>query len=265
MTSDPLQFLSGLPSKTCEALAHALQRGSLRHGYSPGLLQTFVGTKNAALLRDSLQSLEKEGVSPSALGTVCRLLGAAQKQREDDVRQILLTLSGPDVPGIPVFNTQALVTSLFHEAQHEVLVTSYVFYEAGEILEPLAARHDQDPGFKVRFVLDLTHRKNGSWSDFATIQSEFLREFRKRHWRGERLPEIWDDPRSFAANGAGVLHAKTVVIDRKSAFLSSANFTEAALSRNIEAGVLVRQPRLAERLTQYFEGLMAQNVLRRIA
>jgi phosphatidylserine/phosphatidylglycerophosphate/cardiolipin synthase-like enzyme len=264
MTSDSLQFLAGLPSQTCEALAHALQRGALRYGFSPGMLQPFVGSKNATILHAAFQNLESEGFALPSLGTLCGILALAQKQREEDVRQILLTLSGPDVPGIPVFNTQSLVTSLFHEAEREVLVTSYVLHDAGEVLEPLALKHDQNPDFKVRFVLDLTHRRTDARSDFATLQNEFLREFRKHHWRGERLPEIWDDPRNFTAAGSGVMHAKTVVVDRKSAFLSSANFTEAALSRNIEAGVLVRQPRLAERLTQYFDGLMNHNILRRI-
>lgn len=79
-----------------------------------------------------------------------------------------------------------------------------------------------------------------------------------------RLPEIWDDPRQFAGNGAGVTHAKVIVIDRITAFVTSANFTEAALTRNIEAGVMIRQPRFAERLTTYFEGLMSKQQLRRV-
>lgn len=55
-----------------------------------------------------------------------------------------------------------------------------------------------------------------------------------------------------------------VVIDRKVAFITSANFTGAAQSRNIEAGVLLRQPRIATRLHGYFEGLIGTGVLRRI-
>jgi len=51
------------------------------------------------------------------------------------------------------------------------------------------------------------------------------------------------------------LHAKCVVIDRRVALITSANFTEAAQQRNIEAGVIVRYPLFVERLVGYFEGL----------
>ena len=57
------------------------------------------------------------------------------------------------------------------------------------------------------------------------------------------------------------MHAKTVVVDRKVAFVTSANFTGAAQGRNIEAGVLLRQPSLAARLHGYFEGLIVTGVL----
>jgi len=70
-------------------------------------------------------------------------------------------------------------------------------------------------------------------------------------------PEIYFDPRSLhrpAVSNLGgdtkqraVLHAKCVVIDGRTAFVSSANFTEAAQERTIEVGVLVRSPIVVER------------------
>jgi phosphatidylserine/phosphatidylglycerophosphate/cardiolipin synthase-like enzyme len=58
------------------------------------------------------------------------------------------------------------------------------------------------------------------------------------------------------------MHAKTVVFDRNVSFVTSANFTGAAQGRNIEAGVLLRQPSLAARLHGYFGGLNGTGVLR---
>jgi phosphatidylserine/phosphatidylglycerophosphate/cardiolipin synthase-like enzyme len=57
------------------------------------------------------------------------------------------------------------------------------------------------------------------------------------------------------------LHAKCVVVDKQVAFVSSANFTEAAQVRNIEAGALVRSARFASRLAHHFEALAAAGVL----
>lgn len=53
-----------------------------------------------------------------------------------------------------------------------------------------------------------------------------------------------------------MLHANAVIIDARYTLLTSANFTEAAQQRNIEAGVLLDDPRLATRLSQQFNQLL---------
>jgi phosphatidylserine/phosphatidylglycerophosphate/cardiolipin synthase-like enzyme len=58
------------------------------------------------------------------------------------------------------------------------------------------------------------------------------------------------------------MHAKVVVVDRKVAFVSSANLTERAQERNIEVGALIREESLARQLAEYFEGLEREGVLR---
>ena len=57
------------------------------------------------------------------------------------------------------------------------------------------------------------------------------------------------------------MHAKCIVIDRKTVFVSSANFTEAAQERNLEVGLLIRSATLAERLEGHFDGLIAHKLL----
>ncbi len=78
---------------------------------------------------------------------------------------------------------------------------------------------------------------------------------------------MYYDPRSLelAAGKRASLHAKCVVVDRQVAFVSSANFTEAAQERNIEVGVLLRVPALAEQLSRHFQALMEAGVLRELA
>jgi phosphatidylserine/phosphatidylglycerophosphate/cardiolipin synthase-like enzyme len=50
-------------------------------------------------------------------------------------------------------------------------------------------------------------------------------------------------------------------VDRRVAFVTSANFTEAAQTRNIEAGALVRDDGFARRLAEHFEALADVRVL----
>jgi len=60
------------------------------------------------------------------------------------------------------------------------------------------------------------------------------------------------------------LHAKCVAVDRQHAYVSSANFTEAAQERNIEVGLLVRSPRLAAQLTNHFDRLLEAGFLKEV-
>jgi phosphatidylserine/phosphatidylglycerophosphate/cardiolipin synthase-like enzyme len=94
----------------------------------------------------------------------------------------------------------------------------------------------------------------------------FIRRFREKEWPGEQLPELYYDPRSVAPEQEkrSSLHAKCVVIDRRVALVTSANFTEAAQTRNIEVGALVRSPRFAARLAAHFEALAESRDLWRL-
>ncbi|MGM0486992.1 MAG: phospholipase D-like domain-containing protein [Planctomycetota bacterium] len=55
-----------------------------------------------------------------------------------------------------------------------------------------------------------------------------------------------------------------MVVDGHTVFVSSANFTEAAQERNIEIGLLVKSPRLAEQITSHFNALTGAGLLQRI-
>ena len=55
--------------------------------------------------------------------------------------------------------------------------------------------------------------------------------------------------------------AKAVVVDDERVFVTSANLTEAALDRNIEIGLLVRDRALALGVTSHFRGLIEPMLL----
>jgi phosphatidylserine/phosphatidylglycerophosphate/cardiolipin synthase-like enzyme len=58
------------------------------------------------------------------------------------------------------------------------------------------------------------------------------------------------------------MHAKVVVIDRRKAFVTSANLTPRAQNENIELGVLINHAPTAARIAGYFEALAANGCLR---
>jgi phosphatidylserine/phosphatidylglycerophosphate/cardiolipin synthase-like enzyme len=75
------------------------------------------------------------------------------------------------------------------------------------------------------------------------------------------LAELLKDPGSSAP--AIITPSEGVVVNynRAKAFITSANFTEAAWLRNIEVGVLLKRDSLVSRLSNYIEGLMTGQLL----
>jgi phosphatidylserine/phosphatidylglycerophosphate/cardiolipin synthase-like enzyme len=109
-------------------------------------------------------------------------------------------------------------------------------------------------------------RARGDTSRPNEILRLFVQRFRAHEWPGSHLPQVYYDPRSLEPDGPkrASLHAKCVIVDKQAAFISSANFTEAAQARNIEVGVLVRSRAFADELANHFDALADRQVLLRI-
>ncbi len=90
----------------------------------------------------------------------------------------------------------------------------------------------------------------------------FADHFWTTDWPGSSRPSVYYDPRALDLDGpGGVLHAKVVVSDDEAVFVTSANLTEAALDRNIEVGLLVRDHALAASVSAHFRGLIDRRLL----
>jgi phosphatidylserine/phosphatidylglycerophosphate/cardiolipin synthase-like enzyme len=111
-------------------------------------------------------------------------------------------------------------------------------------------------------------RPKADTSSEAEILKRFADRFRDQQWPGKRTPTVYYDPRAVELHERGEkrasLHAKCVIVDDAKALVTSANFTEAAQERNIEAGVLVERPGFAVALRKQFDGLVAGGWLRRV-
>jgi phosphatidylserine/phosphatidylglycerophosphate/cardiolipin synthase-like enzyme len=122
---------------------------------------------------------------------------------------------------------------------------------------------DEHPTLTVRMFLDVERRPTDTSQD-SEILRRFVHRFKTLEWPGSRLPEVYYDPRALESDTAkrASLHAKCIVVDREVAFISSANFTEAAQTKNIEVGVLIRSSPIATRLAEHFEALAEAGFLK---
>ena len=245
-------------------LIASLTGGTLAHGISTRHLQGFAGTRSAEL-EACLRGLVVAGMSPAHIGLLVQAVldGLPYRSNLSDVLQ--LVLSGPEIPEVPCGDTAAVLHALVREAEREVLLIGYAVHDGEKIFEALASKMDACRDLDVTFCLDV-QRKYGDERSAPELVAAFSHRFRSQQWPGKRMPSIYYDPRSVevGAEKRSSLHAKAMVIDRRAAFVTSANFTEAAQERNIELGVLLRSELHARRIVEYFQHLIEKRVLSRL-
>lgn len=148
-----------------------------------------------------------------------------------------LVWTGPETKVSGARDTAIVLRELFSGARKSVLVAGFRFDHGKTLLKPLHA------GMRE-------HRL--SCSIFA--DREEAQAFIGREWPfGPPFPEVFFDARGEQYSS---VHAKCVVVDGSQVFVTSANFTDRGQRRNVEVGVLLENPHLAQRLQQQFLSLV---------
>lgn len=254
--------LAELPLSSLRALADSLRVGPLALGMSRPALAGIVGPERAQAVVTYLEGLQAEGFTLPLLARTVEILAEARGRWPDPGQVLALVLSGPEMPGAIAADTATTVASLIEEAAGEILLLSYAVHQGQSLFERLAARMRVDPELKVRLYLDIARGQTDTSLEGEIIR-RFLREFWTKQWPWPERPAILYDPRSLVMGSPAraSFHAKGLIVDRRTAFLTSANFTTAAQDRNIEAGVLLRYPPLARQMAEHLEQLQNSGLL----
>jgi phosphatidylserine/phosphatidylglycerophosphate/cardiolipin synthase-like enzyme len=149
-------------------------------------------------------------------------------------------------------------------AEHSIWASTYAFFDGPKAFDVLARRMQAKPALRVTLLLNI-QRKRGDTTASDNLVRAFADHFWKTDWPGSTRPNVFYDPRAIELEGpSGVLHAKAVVADDEAVFITSANLTEAALDRNIELGVLIRDRAFALTIGGYFQTLIDRDLLKRL-
>lgn len=247
-----------LPAHLRKRLAQALESGMLGMGCSVVSLQSALGLREEGeAVVAALGELERLGLAgPAAAAWIRALEEAALRTPRPD-----LVWSGPEVPGLHARDTRRVYEELMGSAERSVWVSTYAYFDGPRAFEVLACRMDATPDLRVTLLLNIQRRK-GDTTKAEGLVRKFADRFWGKDWPGTSRPSVYYDPRSLDAEGAGgVLHAKAVVTDDEAVFVTSANLTEAALDRNIEVGLLVRDRALAASVSSHFRVLIERKLL----
>ena len=248
----------GLPAHLKTRLAKALATEMLEDP-SPADLRVHLGpAADVDGVAEELSLLSRRGIRGRGAAAWIETLGQTlQSESRPD-----LVWSGPEIEGLHARDTRAVYEELLGRASHSLWVSSYAYFDGPRAFETLARRMDDQADLKVTLFLNL-RRKRGDTTKASDLVREFADTLWKKDWPGSSRPHVYYDPRSLDLDGpSGVLHAKAVVADLESVFVTSANLTEAALDRNIELGLLVRDHALALSVVRHFQVLIEREELR---
>jgi phosphatidylserine/phosphatidylglycerophosphate/cardiolipin synthase-like enzyme len=261
-----MSVLHQLARPALNSIARALESQTITPPFSLALLGVHVPEELAEQVQHELTALADDGMQARHIANLLRLMASERRAAQEIADRVELVWSGLGRKGQTSRDTSVVVSQLFAEARHSILIASYAVdrgKKAEALFGPLAERMDQEPDLQVRLFLNVQRKSHDETTD-AVILREFADTFRTQIWPGERLPEVYHDPRSLAVGGTtrACLHAKCIVVDNQRALLTSANFTEAAHERNIEAGVVITDTSIARALKAQFDILVEQGELK---
>ncbi len=251
-----ISALIALPSHVRRRLAGALESGSLAPPFTPASLRSTVGVRDEVVVK-ALQEWERLGVSGRAGATWLRSL----EEAASGVVPASLVWTGPEAKGLHSRDTRQVYEEMIASSKRSILISSYAYFDGQKAFGLLAERMDNSPELRATLLLNI-ERGQRSTTKSEDLVRRFADRFWKSDWPGKARPSVYYDPRSLEPDGPkGVLHAKAVIADDEALFVTSANLTEAALDRNIEVGVLLRDRTIVLAALAHFRGLIDQRLL----
>lgn len=195
------------------------------------------------------EAMRKESVSAVEAAAYVRGYVAALLRSRDEVR-VRTVWSGPSTPTVPVRATAQVLVEVINEARDELLAMTYAARPYPALTQALmnaAAR-----GVRTDIVVETLAGARGLLSGREPAEA----------FSGVPGVRLWHWARHSGEYAYSRQHAKVAIADRNTLFLGSANLTESAARRNIEAGVLVRGGDAPRRAAEHIVELQRLGVLK---
>jgi phosphatidylserine/phosphatidylglycerophosphate/cardiolipin synthase-like enzyme len=259
------QLLGDLAYGILVQVAEAVETGRLAPPFSGFSVSRHVRGELCDQVARELNRLYQSGMQVQHLAYLLHALADERLAIQNADRSVQLVWSGPEVAGAQSRDTGVLVGELFSLAEKSILVAGFAVAQGKRIFKALSDRMHELPDLQVRMFLNVP-RPYRDVTPEAELLKRFADKFRLEEWPGPRPPEVYYDGRALAlgASEHASLHAKCIVVDEHKVLVTSANFTEAAQLRNIEAGIFVVDTNLARSLVRQFEALITSGLLLRV-
>jgi phosphatidylserine/phosphatidylglycerophosphate/cardiolipin synthase-like enzyme len=212
--------------------------------------------RHSAALMFSVWRNAAPAVQPAAIALALEVASATQESWKLE-QSLELVWTGPDTQVIPVRQTEQVLLEAIDATTRRLTVVSYAVYQiprvCAAICRAIARKAD------VRVILEAADPdpSGGGYNNLLSIAPEVRDGAQFYHWPSSSRPK---DPKG----KPGILHVKCLVSDSRRLFLSSANLTEHAFTRNMELGILITGTELPGQVERHFDELIASRRLLRV-
>ena len=230
-----------------QAIAARVRRTDARKAAST--LPSMVGTPVASTVVEQLATAwQNTEVGSDELASM--LLAASHVYTKAASEQSTeLVWTGPTTPFVSARRTEQALLQVINSAEQSLFITSFVAYDVSTIVKALNAANDR--GVTITMLLESSQDHGGSINiDVIGKMRGLVPGAQLYAWRNKT-----DD---FAY---GRVHAKVAVADKTSCFITSANLTEYAMERNMEAGILISGGYIPELLDNHLQSLINTKVI----
>ena len=173
-------------------------------------------------------------------------------------QQIELLWSGPaSANQRSVRRIDQALYDLIANASREILLVTFAAAKIGLLTEVLWKAAQR--GVKIRLILEFSQSSEGqlSYDALKAFPASLIDAAKVYHWPVEHRERN-------QAGRPGKLHAKMAIVDDV-VMVSSANLTDDAFNRNIEAGVMIASTEFSRATKAYWEALIADQTLQLVS
>jgi phosphatidylserine/phosphatidylglycerophosphate/cardiolipin synthase-like enzyme len=203
-------------------------------------------TPGAETLLDTLAGVDRTAGLAYLTG-----LAAGYTQRAGEV-SVETVWSGPASHHVPVRATAAVLADVVREAQYELLLMTYSAKPHQPLRDALGAAISR--GVAVTIVVETLQGAGSALSGDEPYQA----------FTGVPGLQLWHWPMSQRTELGAKMHAKLAVADRRVLLITSANLTQSGVSKNIEAGLLIRGGAAPVRAAEHVDALRSSGCLTRL-
>lgn len=200
----------------------------------------------AASIVDALAAVEVSTAVAYLRGITA---GYAQRAAETSIETVW---SGPASHRVPIRATAQVLVALVAEARHELVLMTYSARRHQPLTDALIDARAR--GVTITAVVETLQ---GAGSALAGAEP---------HAAFAQIPgiDLWHWPVDHREEQTSKMHAKVAIADRRVLLVSSANLTQSGVTKNIEAGLLVRGGTAPVRAAEHIEELQANGTFARL-